>query len=122
MKTTKNHIAQTNRLPIPVFTKYMLRIGMACTFIGHGMNALALKPNWIPLLTVYGFSVKQAMMLLPWIGALDILVALLVLIHPFPAVVVWAIFWTLATAFTRCIAGEGVWEFIERAANWSVPL
>ena len=104
------------------FIKYMLRIGIACTFIGHGMNAIAIKQNWIPLLTVYGFSVEHAKILMPWIGALDILVALLVMIHPYRAVVIWAIFWTLATALTRVIAGEGVWEFIERAANWSAPL
>lgn len=104
------------------FIKYMLRIGVACTFIGHGMNAVAIKQNWIPLLTVYGFSAEQAKIIMPWIGVLDIFVALLVLIHPFRAVIIWAIFWTFATALTRVIAGEGVWEFIERAANWSVPL
>ena len=100
----------------------MLRVGVACTFIGHGINAIAIKQNWIPLLIVYGFSVEQARILMPLIGVLDIFVALLILICPFQSVIVWAIFWTFATALTRFIAGEGVWEFIERASNWSVPL
>jgi hypothetical protein len=115
METTQSN-------PLLKYITYMLRVGIACIFIGHGMNAIAIKQNWIPLLTVYGFSVEQATMVMPWIGILDIVVALLVLIHPFRAVVVWAIFWTFVTALTRLIAGEGIWEFIERAGNWSAPL
>lgn len=123
METRRHTNISTNQtLKVLNFIKYMLRIGVACTFIGHGMNAMTIKQNWIPLLTVYGFSVEQAKILMPWIGVLDIFVALLVVIHPFRAVVIWAIFWTFATALTRVIAGEGVWEFIERAANWSAPL
>ena len=106
-----------------VFTiKYALQFAVACTFIGHGMNAIAVKPNWIPLLTVYGFSVEQAKGIMPWIGLLDLLVAIAVLIHPYRAVVLWAVFWAFATASTRFIAGEPIWEFIERASNWTVPL
>lgn len=102
--------------------KYILRFGIACTFVGHGMNAIAVKPNWIPLLTVYGFSVEQSRMIMPVIGILDVIVALLVLIYPMRMVIRWAIFWTFSTALTRVIAGEGVWEFIERGANWTAPL
>lgn len=104
------------------FIQWMLRAGIACTFIGHGMNALAIKQNWIPLLTVYGFSIEQAKTLLPVIGMADVVVALIIFFHPFRIVVMWAIFWTFITALTRFIAGEGIWEFIERAANWSAPL
>lgn len=102
--------------------KYILRLGIACTFVGHGMNAISVKLNWIPLLTVYGFSVEQAKMLLPLIGMLDIFVAIMILIFPTRKILIWAIFWTFATALTRFIAGEKIWEFIERAANWSSPL
>jgi hypothetical protein len=104
------------------FIKYVLRFGIACTFLGHGMNALSIKQNWIPLLTVYGFSVEQSRMIMPLIGILDVIVALLVLIYPIRIVIRWAIFWTFLTALTRFIAGEGVWEFIERGANWTAPL
>jgi hypothetical protein len=102
--------------------KYVLRFGIACTFLGHGMNAIGIKQNWIPLLTVYGFSVEQSRMIMPLIGILDVIVALLVLIYPIRIVIRWAIFWTFSTALTRFIAGEGVWEFIERGANWTTPL
>ncbi len=104
------------------FIKYVLRFGIACTFIGHGMNAIAIKPNWIPLLTVYGFSVEQSRMIMPLIGILDVIVALFVLIYPMRTVIMWTIFWAFSTALTRFIAGEGVWEFIERGANWTAPL
>jgi hypothetical protein len=102
--------------------KYILRFGIACTFLGHGMTAISVKPNWIPLLTVYGFSVEQSRMIMPLIGIWDVIVALLVLIYPMRVVIRWAIFWTFSTALTRVIAGEGVWEFIERGANWAAPL
>lgn len=125
MELNNHSTAGTGRkkvLSVPNFINYMLRVGVACTFLGHGMNAMAIKQNWIPLLTVYGFSKEQAILLMPIIGTMDIIVALLVLIRPFRAVVLWAIFWTFATALTRFIAGEAIWEFIERAANWSAPL
>jgi hypothetical protein len=102
--------------------KYILRVGIACTFFGHGITAIGVKPNWIPLLTVYGFTVEQSRMLMPLIGILDVIVALLVLIYPMRFVIRWAIFWAFSTALTRFIAGEGVWEFIERGANWVAPL
>jgi hypothetical protein len=66
--------------------------------------------------------VEQSRMLMPLIGILDVIVALLVLIYPMRFVIRWAIFWAFSTALTRFIAGEGVWEFIERGANWVAPL
>jgi hypothetical protein len=102
--------------------KYILRFGIACTFVGHGMNAIAVKQGWLHLLTVYGFTLEQAKTLMPVIGFLDLLVALLVLLYPMRVVVRWAAFWAFATALTRFIAGEGIWEFIERGANWAAPL
>src|SRR3954470_9888186 len=104
------------------YIKHMLRAGIACTFIGHGMNAIAVKQGWISLLTVYGFSVEQAKLIMPYIGVSDLVVALCILVYPHRTIIWWAIFWTFATAATRVIAGEPVWEFIERAANWSAPI
>lgn len=116
MKLPTEYIKETTRIC------YLLRIAIACTFIGHGMNALAIKPNWLHLLTVYGFSVEQAITLMPVIGILDLIVALFMLFRPFKIIIAWAIFWTFATAITRFIAGEPIWEFIERTSNWSAPL
>jgi len=100
----------------------VLRIGVCCTFIGHGVLALGVNERWIPLLTVYGFSESTARHLLPIIGCMDILVALIILLRPIRVVVLWSILWAFAAALTRPLAGEPIWEFIERASNWILPL
>lgn len=102
--------------------EWILRIGVFGCFLGHGFVALSIKKSWIPLLTVYGFSEETAITLLPLIGMLDIVVAFVVLFRPTRMILIWAIFWTFATALTRFISGEPIWEFIERAANWTTPL
>ncbi len=59
---------------------------------------------------------------MPWIGALDILLAVSVLLYPCRAVLLWMIFWAVWTALLRPLAGEGIWEFLDRAGNYGVPL
>ena len=86
-----------------------IRLGIFGTFLGHGIVALGSNPKWIPLITCFGFSKSQATTLLPYIGILDIIVA-------------WAIFWAFMTALSRPISGDSIIEFIERSANWCLPL
>ncbi|NDC42875.1 MAG: hypothetical protein EBZ77_15210, partial [Chitinophagia bacterium] len=59
-----------------VVARWILRIGAAGTYIGHGTYALLVKPSWIILLTSVGLNRQQAMQVMPWIGALDMVVAL----------------------------------------------
>lgn len=92
------------------------------TFLGHGIFALGIKQSWIPLITAFGFSESAATSIMPLIGATDIIVAILALAWPVRIVLVWATLWSFATALARPIAGEPVWDFVERAANWAVPL
>jgi hypothetical protein len=101
---------------------WLLRIGISATFFGHGINAMLIKANWIPLITTFGFSVNFAIQVMPIIGILDVLVALSILIYPMPKVLLWAIFWAFITALARPMAGEPILEFIERASNWIAPL
>lgn len=98
------------------------RIGVFGTFLGHGIVALGINPKWIPLMTCFGFSEQQAITLMPYIGILDIIVAFFVLIFPIRIVVFWAFLWAFATALSRPISGLEFVEFIERSANWSLPL
>lgn len=103
-------------------TEIILRIGVFGTFFGHGVFGLMSKENWIPLLTPYGFSENTASNLLPWIGGLDIVVAILALFYPIRIVLIWAVLWAFATALSRPIAGDPIWDFVERSANWATPL
>lgn len=102
--------------------KYILRVGVFATFLGHGMFAYAIKESWITYLTTVGFDKETALALMPWIGILDFTVAFLVLVYPLRLVVFWAFLWTLATALIRPISGEPIWDFVERGSNWTVPL
>lgn len=102
--------------------KQLLRIGISATFIGHGMFAYYIKESWTLYLMTVGFSKETAIFLMPWIGILDFSVALIILLYPLRIVVFWAFIWTLATALIRPISGEPIWDFVERASNWTVPL
>ncbi|MES2811194.1 MAG: hypothetical protein V4670_01880 [Bacteroidota bacterium] len=99
-----------------------IRVGVFGTFLGHGIVALGINQKWIPLITCFGFSESQAITLMPYIGIADIIVAILVLFYPIRAVVGWAILWAFMTALSRPISGESIVEFVERSANWCLPL
>jgi hypothetical protein len=98
------------------------RIGVFGTFLGHGILALSVNVKWIPLLTCYGFTEPQARYLMPIIGTIDVFVAFMTLLYPIRIVLIWAIFWTFITALSRPISGEEWLEFVERFANFCLPL
>lgn len=102
--------------------EWVLRIGVFGTFLGHGIFALQGKEDWIPLITSTGMPESFAVNVLPVIGIVDILVAILTLIKPLKVILVWAIIWAFATALIRPIAGKPFWDFVERSANWATPL
>lgn len=103
-------------------TELILRIGVFGTFLGHGTFALGVKQAWIPMITAFGFSKSAATTMLPLIGGVDIIVAILALIWPIRIVLIWATLWAFATALARPIAGDPIWDFVERTANWAAPL
>ena len=113
-----------NSLSVPTMRtiQWILRIGIFGTFLGHGLFAFGQKTNWIPYLTFWGFSDSTAMQIMPLIGVIDIVVALMVIIKPFRWVLIYAFVWALSTALMRVLVGEGMLEFVERAANWACPL
>ncbi len=102
--------------------EWMLRIAVFGTFLGHGVFALLVKQSWIPYFTGIGISESAAMTLLPLIGIMDIVVAIIALVRPLKVVLIWATAWALVTALIRPITGDPIWDFIERTANWAAPL
>lgn len=112
--------------------EWLLRIAVFGTFIGHGILALGVKADWIKYVTLVGFSESTASIILPLIGALDIIVAISVLFKPMKFVLIWAAVWGFATAAIRPIeaseklltsfTGSSIWDFVERSANWLAPL
>jgi hypothetical protein len=106
--------------------EWVLRIGVFGTFMGHGIWALSIKQSWFKYFTGIGIAESSIPMLLILIGIMDITVSLFVLFKPYRFILVWATFWALATALIRPItAGFFTIEFadfIERAANFMLPL
>ncbi len=100
----------------------ILRLGVFGSFLGHGVFALQVKQGWIKYFTAVGLSESVANTLLPLIGVMDIVVALIALFYPLRIVLAWAAVWGLWTALLGPIAGEPIWDFVERWANWAAPL
>jgi len=102
--------------------KTILRIGVFGVFFGHGMMAIIGNDAWLELLTTVGFSKNNAVFLLPIIGYLDVIIAVLALLLPLKIVLIWAVIWAFSTALVRPFSGYPIWSFVERFGNWTVPL
>jgi len=102
--------------------EWVLRIGVFGTFLGHGVLAISVNPSWVSYLTLFGLTLPQISVIMPVIGSLDLIVAVIILLKPNKYILLWAIFWAFATAVIRPISGEDIWSFVERAANWALPL
>ncbi len=103
--------------------QWILRISVAGEFIGHGLLAIGGKADWIKWIgQLIGTSPETSATLLWWIGAMDVVVALIVLFRPINAALLWAAFWGFWTALVRPLVGVGWLDFVERFANWGAPL
>ena len=103
--------------------EWILRIALFGEFLGHGIFAIQLKARFLEILTAFtGITGELAKILLVTIGSLDIITAILAIVFPLRLMLIWASLWGFLTALARPIAGDPIWDFIERWANWGVPL
>jgi hypothetical protein len=103
--------------------EWLLRIGVAGEFAGHGLLAIGHKADWITWISQLAHvDTAMATTLLTAIGVLDVIVAIIVLVKPVKPVLLWAAFWGFWTALVRPLVGQSVLDFIERFANWAAPL
>ena len=91
-------------------------------FIGHGTFGVITKAEWVPYFGVVGISRDAALSLMPYVGVVDITVGLLVLLRPMRAALAYMTVWALWTAALRPLSGDSVFELVERAGNYGVPL
>jgi hypothetical protein len=101
---------------------YTLRIASAMCFIGHGAFGIITKQIWCNYFAVFGISHDMAYHLMPWLGSIDILFGLSLLLYPTRAILLWLVAWGIITASLRPLSGEPFAEFIERAGNFGAPL
>jgi hypothetical protein len=90
-------------------------------FIGHGAFGILTKESWVGYFAVVGIGHDRAYALMPVIGSLDITMGIILLVAPVPIVAWWMLAWAIWTAILRPLAGEPVWEALERAGNYGVP-
>lgn len=103
--------------------EWLLRLGVAGEFAGHGLLALGGKADWIKwIIQILDVSTPTAQTMLLAIGISDLIVALIVLVKPVRPILLWAAAWGFWTALVRPIVGIGWLDFIERWANWAAPL
>ena len=103
--------------------EWILRVAIFGEFLGHGVFALQGKAQWVKWFETFGVSNPDtATTFLFVVGLIDIALAILVLVKPIPAALLWMAVWGLWTALLRPIVGEPIWDFVERWANWGAPL
>lgn len=103
---------------------WILRIGVAGEFLGHGVFALMHKSGWFGYFAAFGITDPETIkMLLTLVGVMDMLMVLLVLFKPIRIALLWMAFWGLWTGLVRWPFGaDPIWDFVERWANWAGPL
>jgi hypothetical protein len=99
---------------------WVLRIGAAMEFIGHGALGLNGVAAWTSYFAVVGIPRETALHLMPLVGAFDVAMALTVLFRPMRGVILYMAAWGLWTALLRPLAGESAWEAVERTGNYGV--
>ena len=103
--------------------EWLLRVGVAGEFVGHGLLAVGKKADWIKwIMQLAHVDQVTATTLLVLIGVFDVIVALIILFKPVRSVLLWAVFWSFWTALVRPLVGVGWLDFVERSANWVAPL
>ena len=90
---------------------------------GIGVFALQGKADWVSWIGKFtGADAATATQLLMLVGALDILMAIIILLRPVRILLLWMAFWGFWTALVRPLVGLPIWDFVERSANWGAPL
>ena len=103
-------------------TEWCLRIGAAACFIGHGAFGILTKEAWVAYFGVVGIGREVAYTMMPIVGGVDIAAGVLVMVSPRRIGLLYMAIWGLWTAMLRPLAGESLFETVERAGNYGVPL
>src|SRR3989338_946900 len=103
--------------------EWILRIGAAAEFAGHGILAIQGKADWIKWISMLtGAEATTATTVLLAVVIMDVILALVVLIRPFNPFLIWMAVWGFWTALVRPLVGMSWLDFVERGANWATPL
>ena len=105
--------------------EWLLRLAVAGAFVGHGAyGAVVAKSSWFTYFSVLGIpeSVVIQHGLMTVVGVAEIAAGVVTLVLPIPALLLLMAGWKIFSELLRPVAGEPVWEFVERASNMVAPL
>jgi hypothetical protein len=103
---------------------WVLRVTTATLLLGHGLLAAAGKPLLLMHLFTLGIGdagLSTATMLARQ-GGFEIALAVAVLLAPGRALLLFACGWKIGTELLFPLAGDSLWEFIERGGSYGAPL
>jgi hypothetical protein len=116
---------------VPKWLFFLTRFSLFLIFFVHGLGCLWTHPGYIDyiigtLATFSGSFMKQSIAenILIFIGVVDVIIAILVLIRPWRNVLIWMVVWGLLTSFLR-IVDAGIFnytEFLIRVPHFTLPL
>lgn len=121
LNTSSDTIVAAPTISATSVAYWTLRVGAALCFIGHGAFGFITKAAWLPYFAVAGIPESWAWHLMPIVGAVDVIAGMAVLFAPRGLPLVYMTVWALWTALLRPLAGESVFETLERAGNYGVP-
>lgn len=104
----------------------LLRVLVALLLIGHGGFGVSHlhDQEWTGYLGVLGLGAGSvsAWHLIVVVGWFEVALGIAVLVTPSRGLVLTVLAWKVATELLRPLAGESVWEFIERGGDYFLPL
>lgn len=111
--------------------RFLIRLGISLTFVGHGIEALELHPKFLDFL-IEGFSLMfgyelsegKAIQMLYFIGAMDVVLGISGLIKPRVWIYSWMATWGAVTAICRVMyfQWDGIFPMLLRSSHWALPL
>jgi hypothetical protein len=120
-----------SRRPAPALTErraaalsWILRATTTLLLIGHGGFDVAMGKDWSGYAAAVGIgpAALAAHPLRPVGGWLEIALGLAVFAWPRPGLLLFVFAWKVGTEALRPLAGEPIWEFIERGGSYGAPL
>ncbi len=100
---------------------WLLRLGVAGCFIGHGAYGFITKEDWVPYFGFVGIGRGTAYELMPLIGTMDVGFGVLTLLLPLRICFLHLTLWSIWTGALRPLTGEPFFELIERGGNYGPP-
>jgi hypothetical protein len=113
------------QLVVLVRLEWLMRLAVGGAFVGHGAyGAVLVKSSWFSYFAALGMpeSVVSANGLMALVGVAEIAAGVMTLVLPIPALLVLMAVWKIFSELLRPLAGEPIWEFVERASNMVAPL